>query len=348
MTKVTDSAVLVACFIEQQLKEIELNPKFGFVNYNFECDKISKETIDSLNPKQPYLIYNAEIMQRSEEDSESFYDYLINEGVLEEEALEASEGYMEPYVEIKFLDAISDFNDVPSDIIDEVLKGNLSEENVNENSFMEYSPEADNSDLLKDFKNGVKYETYEYEINNVIELSKEEDFDYNVGDAEECEDVDPDMLVSLYSAQMGELTKGKWSEQLSFFKDLYDREDLFISVVPTHNEDYGTFGQDNKEFLFSFVKNHIKEGIEEGAFEEQNFGFIFTIRQFTNIMHKPNVPVKRVAMCCVNSAGIFPISKKETTEANMTCAETGRKLKKEQGVHFVGFQKMMDYLDISS
>jgi len=87
--------------------------------------------------------------------------------------------------------------------------------------------------------------------------------------------------------------------------------------------------------------------ISNSAFEDQNFGFIFTIRQFTNIMHKPNVPVKRVAMCWINNTGIFPISKKETTEAHMTCAETGIKLKKEQGVQFLGFKKMMGCLNIS-
>ena len=40
------------------------------------------------------------------------------------------------------------------------------------------------------------------------------------------------------------------------------------------------------------------------------------------------------------------ISKKDAIQANSTCAITGKKIKKEEGVQFVGFENMLGYLNI--
>ena len=337
ITKITDSPYLAAYFLDERIKKIKSNKNLLIDYKNLEEELISYEFIEDFEEKIPYNISFVEI---TEEYKENFKVSMLESGLNESEIEELTDFENEGYYDVEFLEDLQFYKDQDESFINSVIEDFLSDKENKKIDFIGFCNSEDYLMEIETFKNSKRYSYYKDDISNIIEEYEEEEFE-----EESYDSIDSDSLVSLYSAQILNYTQGKWKEQLNFLKKLYERDDLFLSILHT-NDSYGTFGNDNKQYLLSFIKQEIIDALENNTFDNKKFGFIMTIRQFTNIMHKPNIPVKRVSMCYINNDGIFPISKKDIIIANSTCAMTGKKIKKEEGVQYVGFEKMLDYLNI--
>lgn len=336
ITKITDSPYLAAYFLDEKIKKIKSNKNLLIDYKNLEEELISYEFIEDLDFEEK-IPYNISFVEMTEDLKASMLESGLNESEIEELTNFENEGYYD----VEFLEDLQFYKNQDESLINSVIEDFLLDKENKKIDFIEFCNSEDYLMEIETFKNSKRYLHYKEDINNIIiEEYEEEEFEEESNDS-----IDPNSLVSLYSAQILNYTQGKWKEQLNFFKKLYERDDLFLSIVHT-NDSYGTFGNDNKQYLLSFIKQEIIEALDNNTFDNKKFGFIMTIRQFTNIMHKQNIPVKRVSMCYINNDGIFPISKKDIIIANSTCAMTGKKIKKEEGVQYVGFEKMLDYLNI--
>ena len=345
ITKITDSPYLAAYFLDERIKKIKSNKNLLIDYKNLEEELISYEFIEDLEVEEK-IPYNISFIEMTEEYKEDFKVTMLESGLNESEIEELTDFENDGYYDVEFLDDLQFYKDQEESVINSVIEDFLSDKENKKIDFIEFCNSEDYLMEIETFKNSKRYSYYKEDISNIIEEyeyeyeEEEEEFEEESNDS-----IDSDSLVSLYSAQILNYTQGKWKEQVNFLKKLYERDDLFLTIVHT-NDSYGTFGNDNKQYLLSFIKQEIIEALENNTFDNKKFGFIMTIRQFTNIMHKPNIPVKRVSMCYINNDGIFPISKKDIIIANSTCAITGKKIKKEEGVQFVGFENMLGYLNI--
>lgn len=341
ITKITDSPYLAAYFLDERIKKIKSNKNLLIDYKNIEEELISYEFIENLDFEEK-IPYNISFVKMTEEYQENLKASMLESGLNEFEIEELTNFENEGYYDVEFLDDLQFYKNQEESVINSVIEDFLLDKENKKIDFIEFCNSDDYLMEIETFKNSKRYLHYKEEIENLIEDEQYEDEEFK---EESGDSIDSDSLVSLYSAQILNYTQGIWKEQLNFFKKLYERDDLFLTIVHT-NDSYGTFGNDNKQYLLSFIKQEIIEALENNTFNSKKFGFVMTIRQFTNIMHKPNIPVKRVSMCYINNDGIFPISKKDIIIANSTCAITGKKIKKEEGVQFVGFENMLGYLNI--
>lgn len=140
-------------------------------------------------------------------------------------------------------------------------------------------------------------------------------------------------------------TESKWEKQLNLLKEFSQRDDMYVTIVSPY--DSGTFGEDNNQYILSFVNQQFKNAQMNGDKLEDVF-FSVVIRQFTNIKNPNNISQKRVAICMLKYDNIYPASQKQTIDALTICAETGKPLKPEKGVTYIGFEEMLDYLNINT
>jgi hypothetical protein len=357
ITKISDSAILAACFLDNIINDNTITDKYEIKEHIIESDFIDKEYLEVfklessnsilINKLIPYIL---EYIKPIADDE--LHDILVEDGEDEsfiQELLEVPTSD-EPLPIFEFWDFIENYQHLPKSVIEDIIDEQI--EKKSEVKFIKYCTEEDNIDIINSFSNSKEYLKYEYEVNEEIDINSHEELKYEDFDDsdffEEANDseVDPDTMVSINKGFIKLIVKEEWKEQLYFIKELYKRDDVFISIVSSQRESFGTFGQDNKEHIFSFIKDEMKEAQFHNSLKNEDFGFILTIRQFTKVMHKPEVPMKRVAMCFMNNDGIYPISKKETMDASLTCVKTGSKLNKEKDVQYIRFQKMLGHLDI--
>jgi hypothetical protein len=134
-----------------------------------------------------------------------------------------------------------------------------------------------------------------------------------------------------------------WTAQLQFLKLLTDREDLYITI--NSPDEVGTFANDNKQYLLSFIYNEFKkENMVNDNLDRLIFAVV--IRQFTEELTNRNIPKKRVAMCCLKQNGVYPIKAKDALLAATTDFQTGNKIAKEDDVEYIDFKEMLQYLNI--
>jgi hypothetical protein len=195
----------------------------------------------------------------------------------------------------------------------------------------------------------IEFSLTEEQINEIISLSDEEllyeDIDEDNEETEESE-INPEANIEMNEFFIKNNVGEKWDEQIDLLKNLYKRDDLFLTILSHYSGDFATFGEDNKHFILNFINDEIKNAQMSGDLENLNFALV--IRQFTKIFYKNKTPEKRVAMCILNQDGIHPISKKDALKSSLTHPETGEKLKKEKGVHHISFQEMMKTLNLKS
>lgn len=104
------------------------------------------------------------------------------------------------------------------------------------------------------------------------------------------------------------LNNPDWIEFANIIDQLLLRKDLYYIVENSKSKEQGTFGEDNKASLYSFLNNNLK------FYKDSEFLIIIT--QFTNIQAiDSNLPVKRAAAALFHSEGfnlIEPELVKET------------------------------------
>lgn len=156
--------------------------------------------------------------------------------------------------------------------------------------------------------------------------------------------MDKNTLININYSFANQSSNEKWTQQLKFLKELSLRDDLYITI--NSNYDIGKFANDNNEHLLSFMNQQFKiSQANDCPLEDLIFSVV--VRQFTNIKNNKNIPQKRVAICVLKQDGIYPVSKEQTISACTTCHKTGKLLKPEKGVTYIGFQKMLEYLGIN-
>lgn len=156
--------------------------------------------------------------------------------------------------------------------------------------------------------------------------------------------MDKKTLINMNYAFANQNSEQKWIQQLTFLKELSLRDDLYITIMSPY--DAGTFAQDNNEHLLSFVNQQFKISQANDDKLEDLF-FSVVIRQFTNIKNNKNIPQKRVSICMIKQDSIYPASKEQTIAASTICSQTGKTLKPEKGVTYIGFEEMLGYLKIT-
>lgn len=151
-------------------------------------------------------------------------------------------------------------------------------------------------------------------------------------------------LIDINYSFANQNSNQKWTKQLNFLKELSLRDDLYITINCEY--DSGTFANDNNEYLLSFVNQQFKEAYSnDNGLEDLLFSIV--VRQFTKIKNDNEIPQKRVAICIIKQDGIYSINKEDTIAACTTCHQTGKPLKPEKGVTYIGFDQMLKYLEIS-
>lgn len=156
--------------------------------------------------------------------------------------------------------------------------------------------------------------------------------------------MDKNTLINMNYSFANQSSKEKWIQQLTFLKELSLRDDLYITITGKYNT--GTFAQDNNEYILSFINQQFKEAnANDDNIEDLVFSVV--IRQFTKIKNNKGIPQKRVAICIMKQDGIYPVSKEQTISASTTCYKTGKSLKPEKGVTYIGFEQMLEYLKIT-
>jgi len=190
---------------------------------------------------------------------------------------------------------------------------------------------------------------YESEINNFINSKDYDDFDDLIQEAIDLKEFLSTEIPELSSQEDQDFILEKalgeeWKEQLELLKYFMQRSDLILTVSCIEIDEIGTFGNDNKENLLSFIGNCLMLAEDE---EINPLSFSVIVRQFTDVYINKKIPEKNVGACIINEHGIFPLSKKDIMMASLTCAKTGKKLKKEENVTYMSFNNLLQELNKS-
>lgn len=159
------------------------------------------------------------------------------------------------------------------------------------------------NDLLSSFyeqKNGISILPNEFDFPEDYEEDQEEElldnYDEINFDKNFFNDFQMDMNRSFFY-----MNHPEWREFASVIDQLLLRNDLYYIVENSASMQQGTFGEDNKSSLYSFLNNNLKFNPDSE--------FLIIITQFTNIQAiDSNLPVKRVAGAVFNKDGFNPIN----------------------------------------
>ncbi len=335
-TDISDSPVLVASFINQHIKESERIA----MNYSIQQEFIDEKYLQAFKKtsENPIIKNNKIPVSFEVEDNYFFLRPLY---------------FLENYETKNEEEIIADYQ---KDFEGEVFPEESMPEFV---FFKSLFLEKDNEQKIVNFESSDDFRFYENEINDAIEFSLTEEkineisslsdeeilLEYIDEDNEEIEnyEIDSESNIEMNEFFIKNNVGEKWNKQIELLKKLYEREDLFLTILSHYSGDFATFGEDNKHFILNFINDEIKYALISEELENLNFSLV--IRQSTKIFHNNKTPEKRVAMCILNQDGIHPISKKDALKSSLVHPETGEKLKKEKGVHYVSFEEMMRTLN---
>jgi hypothetical protein len=165
-------------------------------------------------------------------------------------------------------------------------------------------------------------------------------------DSDGSEEINPDFYMTASSQYIiaNSNHPDDWAKTIDLLEQLYQRNDLFITIMSTLTEYAATFSNDNKHYMLSFINNQIKNAQLKGVYDD--LGFSIVIRQFTKIKKSQGIPEKRVGMALLKKSHIHPLSKEDALSAMTQDPFTGQNQPKEEGVNCKSFQDMLKFLNI--
>lgn len=203
------------------------------------------------------------------------------------------------------------------------------------------------NDFLKD-KNNYYHFLIESESNareSLNETLMELEMDFDDEEFEESEEIEHEelddstkkVLIEMYRNRFLNNHK-KWSSITILIDQLLKRTDLYLTVSGK-NVEVGTFAEDNKHFIYSYLDNLLKQ-------DSKNQIVIF-IRQFTS-MNIPNtkIPYKRVSAVTLLKDNYGFFDKDYLENISRLNYETGELMDKEEGVTYLDSEDMLKILNI--
>ncbi len=202
------------------------------------------------------------------------------------------------------------------------------------------------NDFLKD-KNNYYHFLIELESNareslkeSLLEYDMDLDEEFSEGDEEAQENLDDGtkkVLIEMYRNRFLNNHK-KWNPITIIIDQLLKRTDLYLTIS-SKNFDVGTFAEDNKHFIYSYLDNLLKK-------DNKNEIVIF-IRQFTSMnIPNTNIPYKRVSAVSLFNDNYGFFDKEYLEYISRLNRFTGELMDKEEGVTYLDSEDMFRVLNI--